>query len=322
MISERKKQLSLLITAAMTIASSFYFLWFGFDHIVAIMLQSANNVCGCIDAFSWNRSPLLNGAMVFLSFISLIIVVKTLFRIGAQLILLHQYKSGFSIEKKERIFHKKKSYRIALVKKNAPLLCTIGIFRPTIFMSTYTNALFSAKEKQAALLHEIGHIRHHDTRVRFFLWHMIPKKYHPILELQQEHRADQFALSFIDAHSVLSALTRMYTQKSSLQSAAFFGSTEERMRVLLEKNTPSHKKIKNTATLFLFLLSCGFFLFAHSIHWSAAASSAHTEPSQCLQQQKIAKKIISETPAPLLCVAVTQTESLQTIDIKLLTEKK
>lgn len=307
-----KRRVRVLWLAVVALAaSSVYFLWVALPHLEAILRgTNVSAVCGCETAFAWTNQPWLNGTMIVLGLMSALVLARLLVAPLWQLLRTARFVRLLPVVQTRIV----EGIPVVLVDVRADLLFTTGIMRPRIYMSTQVNERFTAEERHAALLHEVGHIRAHHV-VKRLLLAGLPKQLAAAVHLAHELAADRYALTRTHRTHVLSALTTFCENSLSPSGAVAFSSTEKRLQALMGEGIV----LPRSPTAVLAVVAIPFVLFANSASWANASTDGGMAPGQCLAQQAAVAELVMSTEEPTSCIALIQSEQQMTEHIELLT---
>lgn len=307
-----KRRVRLLWLAVVALAgSSVYFLWVALPHLEAIVRgTNVSAVCGCETAFAWTNQPWLNGTMIALGVVSALVLARLVAAPLWQLLRTAHFVRLLPVVETQTV----EGVRVVLVDAPADLLFTAGVVRPRVYMSTHVHERFTADERHAALLHEVGHIRAHHVAQRLLLAGL-PKRLAATVHLAHELAADRFALTRTHRTHVLSALTTFCESPLSPSGAAAFGSTEKRLQALMGDTI----LLPRSPAAVLAVVAIPFVLFANSASWANASTDGGMAPAQCLAQHAAAAELLMSIEEPTSCIAPAQSEQQMTENIELLT---
>ena len=171
-------------------------------------------------------------------------------------------------------------------ESDVPVCVTTGVFRPTIYISSAAIDALGPECVDAALAHERGHVRRHDTRARF-VGSLLEAFHVPMLGRELAHHwhedseflCDQYAAKLTDSTTVAEALVRFrralhetHTGPALAEAClcASDSSLNARVRVLLAADQSAAEETGSVAlALGAILLGGGIALQArHLLHHS------------------------------------------------------
>lgn len=280
------------------IAITLYSIRFAIDAAEMLFMRFEGKTavaCGCT-IIPATTHPALLFLVVFASATLLFFSIRILFY------TFHTLQSTQSTLRRWNVIYTKTisffhhTYTLRVISAQQHLLCSSGIFTSTIYISTHTLHTLSTEELRAAVLHEIGHIRHHHplhtqltlalTRA-FYLDRLSELRAYMLYA--HEHTADSFALQFIPRTHVLSAITRLFGAHIQPTTLPQFSLEESRIKTLLGYSAP-RTPLSITLTLLAFCITAStslipLTLFARSdtlpqTHLSGGGTCAYVEPPE------------------------------------------
>lgn len=329
----RSFQPLLLLLSVGMYASAWFFLIQSWSQIRIMLSQFWNRNelgCGCEQALSLSSHPIIYGALLILGCIAMLIIFAYTYSLCKQYYHTQRYIRSLSIQQQSHYTYEEKIYPILHIHSSSPLLFTHGIVHPRIYISSALYSHFTAQEREAALLHEIGHIVRFDIIKKYILsalshtYWFIPYLRTCLASTQyiQEQNADTFALQTTQRSHLLSAVTKMIqSQSSSLQilntspaAISQFHADEARLRSLLEQpvQLPSVYLFLRmvivclSGILMLLILSRGILL---SEDFSSDYLANGIGVSACIQEYS-SHQLQSVTPSTAYCEDIRQSEMM------------
>lgn len=172
---------------------------------------SAQTACSCSSLFSFSAHPFLNGFLVIIFLLAAFVLLAGVYsvfvwliRILFQPLFLHAYeRQPLPDVLRALAVRHHISGRVLFVNYPYSLACTVGLWRPRIFLSRKAFETFARPQLEAILLHEKKHLLVKDPLVLFsirlmeqmFFWMPGWRRWCQDVALMRELSADAFVVA-------------------------------------------------------------------------------------------------------------------------------